>query len=541
MSVSDGSDGSNGSDVSERGCSVLAHPALQRSEIITLNFVDHSLREGIAHVPEPHEETLPMTAEETPRMATRPSPTTVPRAAKPDTAAGVPAAQLTLFRSVAIIIGVIVGSGIFESPPRVANAVTAWWGLAPWVWVMIAWALGGLFSFIGALVYAELATNYPQEGGDYVYLNRAFGDWAGFLFGWARLSVIQAASIGAIAYVVGDYATRLHPLYTVTIKGQLAAGPYSASIYAAAATVVLTIINILGVREGTLTQNLLTIFKVLGLAAVVVVAFLAPSTAAAPAPAAASAGGSMMFGLALVFILWTYGGWNEIAYVSAEVKDPRRNILRSLLYGLAAVVVIYMVVNAAFLYSLGYEGLKNSTAVAADVMAVPFGETGARLIAALVVISALGALNGFIFTSPRVYYAMGKEHRVLAPLGYWSPRFGTPVVALLVQAVIILILIGVFGTREGFDAMVKLTAAVVWGFFALTGLSLFVLRTWDRQHPGSYRVMGHPLVPLLFVLLSLYMLHSGLNYAPFETAVALAIFFVGLPIYWISKRQAVAP
>lgn len=432
-----------------------------------------------------------------------------------------PKPELTLFRSVCIIVGIIVGSGIFESPPDIASNVTGWWGLRPGFWVLFVWILAGLFSMIGALCYAELATAYPQEGGDYVYLNRAFGRWSGFLFGWARLAIIQGGSLGAMAYVFGDYATRLLPL-----------GVHSPAIYAASATVVLTLINMIGVREGTLTQNILTGAKVIGLGAIFVVAFLfEPSRVAQQATPSPAVSG---FGLAMILALWTYGGWNEIAYVAAEVKDPRRNIFRSLVLGILAVTLIYAFVNAAFLHSLGFEGLRNSRAVASDVLAIGFGELGAKAIAALVVVSALGALNGLIFTSPRVYYAMGAEHRLLAPLGKWSPRFGTPLAALAVQCVIILALIVGFGSREGFQTMVKFTSAAFWGFLLLTGFAFFVLRYKDRHIERPCRVIGYPLVPVLFILTSAYMFYASATYAPKESLVGGAILLVGLPIYGIS-------
>jgi len=442
--------------------------------------------------------------------------------AKAETA--LPQPQLTLFRSVCIIVGVIVGSGIFESPPSVAANVTGGWGLSPSAWLLLAWILGGAVSLLGALCYAELAATYPHEGGDYVYLNRAFSPAWGFLFGWARLAVIQGGSIGAIAYVFGDYATRLLPL-----------GAHSATLYAALGVTVLTAINIAGVREGALTQNILTVAKVLGLGLVVLVAFLFTPSPAAGGEAARSSGGG--FGLAMIFILWTYGGWNEIAYVAAEVKDARRNILRSLVLGIAAVTIIYVLVNGAFLRSLGFEGLKSSKAAAADVLQIGMGPLAARAVAALVVISALGALNGFILTSPRVYYAMGREHRLFGLLGRWSPRFGTPVAALILQWAIVIALIVAFGSRQGFGAMVKFTSAVFWFFLFTTGISLFVLREKDRDIERPYRVPIYPLVPILFCLSSAYMLNASASYAPLETLLSVLVLLAGLPLYFFSSRE----
>lgn len=436
----------------------------------------------------------------------------------------VPQAQLTLFRSICIIVGIIVGAGIFESPPLIAANVSEGLKLSATSWLFIAWLLGGLFSLLGALCYAELATSYPTSGGDYVYLKRAFGPAYGFLFGWARLSLIQGASIGAMAYVVGDYATRLQPL-----------GEHSGTVYALIACVVLTIVNVLGVTAGAVTQNILTSAKVLGLVAIVFVAFVhGPVAVAAPEAESSNGGGS--FGLALILILWTYGGWNEIAYVSAEVKDARRNILRSLMLGVVGVTTIYLLVNAAFAYSLGFDGLRSSKAVAADVLQGAFGDVGARLIAALVIIAALGAVNGLIFTSPRVYYAMGRDHRLFAVLGQWSGRFGTPVAALILQGVIIVALIAAFGSRDGFETMVYLTAAAFWVFTFMTAISLFVLRERDWTSKTGYRVFGYPIVPVLFCFISAYMVNASATYKPKETLIAFLIILGGLPLYWLSRR-----
>jgi amino acid transporter len=436
--------------------------------------------------------------------------------------AAVPQAQLTLFRSICIIVGVIVGSGIFQSPPSVANMVSDWWKLSPEVWVLLVWVIGGILAFLGALCYAELATTYPRQGGDYVYLNRAFAPWCGFLFGWARLAIIQGGSIGAIAYVFGDYATAFCSL-----------GSHSAVIYAATAIIILTAINIIGVREGSTTQNVLTTVKVLGLVLVFLVAFLLnPSHAPAAQATAAGAGN---FALAMVLVSWTYGGWNEIAYITAEVKDPHRNISRSLMIGVGAVTLIYVLANWAFLHSLGLDGLKSSSAVASDVLKVKFGNAGARAIAALIVVSALGALNGFIFTSARVYYAMGTEHRLLAPLGLWSKRFGTPIASLLLQGAIVLALVVAFGDSKGFERMVKFTAAAFWGFIALTTCALIALRDKDHDLERPYRVPGYPFVPIIFCGFSVYMVYRSVDYAPSETKWAIIVLLVGLPLYWISR------
>jgi amino acid transporter len=429
-----------------------------------------------------------------------------------------PTKQLGLLDAICIMVGVVVGAGIYESPALVAANVPGPLAL------LLVWVLGGALALVGALCYAELAAAYPRSGGDYVYLTRAFGPATGFLFGWAELLVIRTGSIAAMAFVFADYMARLAPL-----------GPAAPLAYAAALVALLSLVNALGVREGTWTQNLLTASKVAGLAAIALVGLLAP-LAGSPRPALGHGPGSLA--LAMIFVLWTYGGWNETAYVAAEVKRPQVNVPRSLLLGTGLVTAVYVAINAVFLYTLGFDGLRSSPAVAADVLAGPLGASGERLMAVTVVLAAMGAVNGQIFTGARISQAVGGDHRVLARLAGSSPRRGTPVAALAAQGLITVALIATFGSRAGFEALVKYTAAVFWGFFLLTGIALFVLRWRDPGRPRPYAVVGYPVTPLLFCASSAYMLYGSVTHAPVESLWGGAIVLSGLPIYWLSSRNA---
>ncbi len=438
-----------------------------------------------------------------------------------------PKRQLTLFDSTCIIVGIIIGAGIYETTPGIAAC-------APSAgWLIGFWVLGGVISLMGALCYAELATAYPREGGDYVYLTRALGRSPGFLFAWAQLWVIRPGSIGAMAFIFGRYANRLWPFAERFDEpvGAFSDVPEARIAYAVLSIVVLSGINYLGVREGKWTQNLLTVVKVAGLAMIIVVGLLF-GRGHAPPPAAAKGLAGADFRLAMILILYTYGGWNEMAYVGAEVRNPNRNILRALVVGTVAVTVIYVLVNLAFVHALGLEGTRRSAAVAADVFRLGAGKWGGRAISLLVCISALGAMNGMIFTGARIYYAMGTEHRLFAWLGRWSGRTGTPVASLLIQAAITLVLTVAFGwltreTKGGFQAMVEFTTPIFWFFFLLVGLSLFVLRYREPETPRPYRVPGYPVVPILFCVSSLFMLYSSLSYAVSESSYE-AIWAVGL-------------
>src|SRR3990172_6131144 len=330
-----------------------------------------------------------------------------------------PGRQLGFFDAVCMMVGIVIGVGIYESPPRVAANVSDPTAL------LMAWALGGVLAFIGALCYAELATAYPRSGGDYVYLSRAYGSWVGFLYGWAELLVIRTGSIAAMAFVFSDYMTRLAPL-----------GPRSPVLYAAIIVGRLSLVNVLGVREGKWTQNALTVSRVLGLSTIAVIGVVSPFSGDPRPPMVHDSSGS--FALAMIFVLWTYGGWNENAYVAAEVKDPQPNILRSLLLGTSLVTLIYLGVNWAFLYGLGFDRLRSSQAAAADLVAAPLGSAGEKLMVTLVAVSALGAVNGQIFTGARIGYALGRDHSALSRLGVWDQRLGTPAWALIAQGLVTL-------------------------------------------------------------------------------------------------------
>ncbi len=405
-----------------------------------------------------------------------------------------PKKELSLFDSTCIIVGIIIGAGIYQMAPAIASGADGPWG------VLAIWIVGGLISLFGALGYAELATAYPKEGGDYVYLSRAYGSWAGFLFGWGQLAIIRPGDIAVMAFAFATYAR--------TIFDPFAAHPeYSQRAFAAAAVVVLTTINIIGVKEGKWTQNLLTTVKAMGLMAIVCVAIFAPRGASSAASGTVQ---TIPLSLALIFVLFTYGGWNEMAYVAAEVKNSGRNIVRALVLGAVVVTVLYLLVNGAFLYTLGYAGLANSKAVAADAVSGVFPKIGGRLISALVCVSALGAVSGLIFTGARISYALGAEHRAFRLVGKWHERTGTPVWALLVQGVIAVGLIAILGS---FVDTLLYTAAPVYTFYLATSLSVMVLRRKEPNVERPYRVTGYPLTTLIFCAVCAFLIYSAVSYA----------------------------
>jgi len=430
-----------------------------------------------------------------------------------------PKQTLSVADTIALIVGVVIGMGIFKTPSMIAT------NTGREDVFFLAWLAGGIISVIGALCYAELATTYPHSGGDYHYLTRAFGRKVGFLFVWSRMTVIQPGSIAMLAFVFGDYLSTILPL-----------GGSAHSIYAALSVVILTALNLMGVQKGKWTQNLLTAIKVIGLFAVVLVGMMATPPSLPTVSAHPHSGTS--FGLAMVFVLLTFGGWNEAVYISAELYEVRRNMVRALLWGVGIITVIYLLINLAYLRGLGFEEIGQSEVVAADLMRRILGEGGARFISLLIIVSALGAINAAIFTGARTNYALGQDFSMFSFLGKWQERSNTPTNALLFLGAISLmwVLLGAF-VRKGFVAMVEYTAPVFWCFFLLAGLSLFVLRIKDPEISRPFRVPLYPFTPLFFCMTCVYMLQSSVVYVGGGAFVGLAVLALGALLLLLKPGQ----
>jgi amino acid transporter len=436
-----------------------------------------------------------------------------------------PKANLSVLDGVAMMVGIIVGIGIFKTPALVAANVTS--DAA----VLGLWMLGGAVTLVGALVYAEFGSAYPSAGGEYHYLARGLGRPVAILFAWARMTVIQTGAIAAVAFVFGDYASQL-----------LSLGPFSQAIYAALAIGVLTLVNLAGVAPGKRTQVVFTGATILAIGLLVLISFTVGGSAVgqAAAPPTASSGGG--WGLAMIFILLTYGGWNEAAYLSAELRDVRRNMVRVLVLSVVAVVTVYLLVNLAFLHVIGLEGLRASEAIAADLMRQTTGEAGAALLSLIVCCAALSTLNGTIFTGARVYYAVGRDILAAQALGIWDPDRQRPSNALLLQGMIAMALVA-FGavTRNGFQAMVEYTAPVFWLFLFLVGVSFFRLRAREPDHERPFRVPLYPLTPAVFCLTCAYLFYSSIAYTGFGALLGMVVLAAGLPLLMLARRDESGP
>jgi amino acid transporter len=430
-----------------------------------------------------------------------------------------PQKKLSLFDSVCIIVGIIVGAGIYETAPTIAQGVGSWNAL------VLIWAVGGVLSLAGALCYAELATTYPEEGGECVYLRRAYGRWAGFLFAWAQVLVIRPGSIAAMAFPFARYAQ------AITSDEPVPDGAQSTVLIACVAIVILTVINLVGLQGGKWTQNALTVVKLIALLALASAVFAVPLSEEA---FTGMAEGGTAVGLALILVLFTFGGWNEIAYVAAEVKRPEKNLYRALVWGTVLVTVVYLLVNTTFTYVLGFPGFASSSAVATDTVGRVAPGIAARLVGAIICISTLGAVNGLIFTGARIYYALGVEYRGFGWLSGWDVRRSTPSIALVLQGAVSLAIVVWAGT---FNQTVVYTTAVVWLFFLATGVSVMVLRSRDRAVERKQKVPWYPVTPLVFCASCLYLIYAAFDYDFRGAMVSLCVLLIGLFVYLLYSRK----
>jgi amino acid transporter len=426
-----------------------------------------------------------------------------------------PKNSLSTWDAVALIVGIVVGAGIFRAPQFVAQ-----YSSGPLTFLLF-WLAGGAISLVGAMCYAELASAFPHAGGDYHFLRRAYGRNVSFVFAWSRSLVIQTGGIAGLAFVFADYVV---PVFALAAD----AAPWLAAL----AVVSLTLINMRELRYGRGAQKLLTTVQVCGLLLVILAGSLVGifhPGGATPAPEAAPS--TPAIGMAMVFVLFTFGGWSEAAYISAEVHDDRKGIARALLGGLGIITLLYMLANMAYLSALGHAGIAGSQVVAADLMNAALGKWGALALSVIVAASALCSANATIVTGSRGGYAFGRDYSMFGFLATWQEGASSPANSLLAQGGIALVLIA-FGavTRNGFEAMVAYTAPVFWLFLALVSLAVIILRHKLPDTPRPFRVPLYPFTPILFLVTSLFMLYSTLNYAGVGALLGIAVMLCGVPV-----------
>jgi APA family basic amino acid/polyamine antiporter len=430
-----------------------------------------------------------------------------------------PRRQLGLFDAVMIVMGGIVGAGIFANPSEVAHRVHT-----PFL-ILGVWVLGGFLAICGAFIWAELASRLPGTGGQYLYLREAYHPSVAFVYGWGLLLVTQTGGMAAVAVIFSSYFRALTGLI------------WSDTVIAALVLLILTGINCLGARTGSNVQSAFMLLKIAAIAALVVIGFaFGGGSLKSGQPLLAqpvSFGLLKSIGSAMVPIAFAYGGWQTATFVAGEMRDPRRDLSRGLLLGVAAVVGLYLAVNLACLRVLGPAGLDATATPASDVMRIALGERGAQWIAIGIALSTLGFLSQSMLTAPRVYYAMARDGLFFQSVGKLSPRSRAPVVAIILQGVaaIVIACSGTYGEILNFEVTVDFI------FFGMTAASLFILR---RRQVGSesviYRAPGHPFTTILFVLSCAGIVGSAIVASPVNSAIALWIMVAALPVYYYWSR-----
>jgi len=431
---------------------------------------------------------------------------------------------LGLWDIVMIVVGGVIGSGIFLSPSEIAMAVPT-----PLL-MLLVWVIGGLFSFFGALAFAELGSAMPEAGGIYVYLREAFGPLISFLFGWTLFLVIDSGSIATLAVA-----------FTYTMLPRFVAlTPLAAKLTAAAFVLFLGAVNYLGVRWGARLQSLLTIIKTAAIGIVVVAVFFLAKGKGDMShffePKTGNLNFSLLaaFGVGLVASLWAYKGWEAATYSAGETKNPQRNLPLGILIGTAAVIVLYVMANLAYLYVLPVGRIASSEGrVALDAMNIVTGPFGASLIAFLILFSMLGAANQNMLTSPRVYFAMARDGLFFKRIAEVHPKFLTPHVSIIAITVwsVLLTLTGTF--KQLFTYVIF----GEWIFFGLTVASVFVLRRKRPDLPRPYRTWGYPVTPAVFILAALYVAVGSLFSAFWNAMAGLGIIALGVPAYLYWKKK----
>jgi basic amino acid/polyamine antiporter, APA family len=424
-----------------------------------------------------------------------------------------------------IVVGGIIGSGIFFTPAETARA------LPTNGWIIGVWLLGGVIALAGALTYAELGAMLPDAGGPYVYIKRAFGPLAGFLHGWMTLLSVASAALAAVALSFAGYVARF-----VSLDGIGGLVPF-----AVLTIIATTALNVIGVKPGVIFQNTLTVAKVTAIAALVMGAIVFWGQLGTPMPIAAAPvapGPWVGFGQAFVAVLFTVGGWEQMNMVAGEIKDPERSIPRALLLGIAIVVVAYVGANAAYLRALGRDGLAMSTAPAADTAERMMGPIGATLMTGAVTLSILGFIAVALMAQSRIAYAMARDGLLLRAIGRVHPRFGTPYLAILIMggwAVILLLM-----TQGKMGGLLTANVFPAWIFQGLAAASVLVLRRREPALPRPYHVVGYPFVPLAFVGAAIVGVVSAFVSAPGMSMVGVALLALGAMVYRLTVRSSAA-
>jgi APA family basic amino acid/polyamine antiporter len=445
--------------------------------------------------------------------------------------------QLGLFSAVMIICGDMIGSGIFFATGAIAETLPSPGG------VLLVWVFGGLLALTGALTCAELSASLPYAGGDYIYIREAYGKLMGFLSGWSSFLVTFSGAIAFLAVSFTGFAAFFFPalgseqaLFSAGLLG-LSINVTAGTILSIAIVLLISALHCIGVKQGTITQNVLTILKIGALAAIIALGVLFGKGSTEhfkPLFDWGAIGKFSVFGAAFIPAIFAYSGWNAIIYIAGEVKQPERNLPRALLIGNLIVIALYLAVNMIYIYAVPVTEMKGALRVSEVATTALFGLQTSAWITAIITVSVLGALNVVTMLGPRIYYAMARDGVFFKSLARVHPTFGTPVGAIVLQAIwaSFLILTGTFGTLFTF------VSVIITLFSALTVGSVIVLR-WKRPDlKRPYKLWGYPVVPIVFILAHLWIVWGSLTHKPVESLWGLIIVSLGIPAYFYWKHSA---
>lgn len=453
--------------------------------------------------------------------------------------------NLSLTAGTMIVAGSMIGSGIFRKPATMAGQL-----LSPEL-LIIVWILGGVITFLGALVNAEIAGMFDKTGGQYIYFREMYGDFTAYLYGWSILAVIQTGSQAAIAYVFAEYLGYfIHfpeapkflqdfSIFMPAVGNIFPFQDFGTKGVAIICILFLTGINYLGVFFGGLVQTIITFIKIgtIIILSILLFGFGNGSTQNLyhnfSIPSEISGNLLTVIGLALAGAFWAYDGWNNVTFVSGEIKNPKRNVPLSLIFGTLIVMVVYVIINFAFLYVLPIDEMKDSPLVAATAAEKIFGTSGGSIIAIAVIISAFGALNGSILSTARVQFAMSRTNLFFKSLGKVHPKFATPHISLIVQGIWSAVLV----TSGSFDTITDYVMFAAWLFYLLGAFGVFVLRKKMPDTYRPYKVWGYPIIPAIFVIFSFLYLINSIVADTQNAMMGVILIAIGLPVYFVMKYR----
>lgn len=427
--------------------------------------------------------------------------------------------EITLYGLTMVAIGSCIGSGIFLTPSQIAGHLPS-----PFL-ILCVWVLGGLITLTGALTFAELGAMFPEAGGVYVYLKEAYGDLFGFLYGWAYLVIITSGAIAALSIAFATYLAFVFPLSTLGIK-----------IVAILAIVTVTLVNIFRVKAGEMFSNIFTGIKLIGIIGIIAIGlFYGKSNLLFASADQTSQPVNLIsaFGLAMIGVLWSYGGWQHASYVAGETKNAQHTVPRAMIIGAAVVAAVYLLANLAYIFLLPVNEIIGSTSLAADAVSTIF-PFGGIIVALIIAISTFGTAGIYTLSAPRIYYAMAKDGLFFAGLAKVHPRFRTPVNAIVLQSAWAIVLLLFWGTFEDVITYVVFTD---WIFFCLTAISIFIFRSTKKNLPRPYKTFGFPVTPIIFIIITFLFVVNTLIEKPLHAWAGLIFMGIGALLFLLFKRR----